>query len=152
MNEMLPVSAIKNGTVIDHISSGQAFRLAHLLSLQNGHIKITIGIHLPSKRLGSKDIIKLEGRVLSEQEANEIVVFSPQATINVIESYQVVDKIKTHIPSEMKKIFICSNPACITQVEPVDSYFHVIEDRRQINLSCHYCENIYERDALKVNV
>src|SRR5579862_4518749 len=127
MSDKLSVSAIKNGTVIDHISPGQALRIIHLLSLAKSKHKITLGIHLPSKTMGSKDIIKIENRVLSEVEANEVVVFAPNATINVIEDFEVINKINTHLPKSMKRVFICPNPACITQVELVESQFDIHE-------------------------
>jgi len=115
MSEMLSVSAIKNGTVIDHITSGQAFRILHLLSLNGSQHTITVGLNLPSQVIGTKDLIKIENRILTEDEANEIVVFSPLATINVIENFHVVNKILTRLPKTMKKVFICPNPHCITQ-------------------------------------
>jgi len=152
MSETLPVSAIKNGTVIDHIAAGQAFRIIRLLSLQNSNNKVTIGLHLPSKRFGKKDLIKIESRVLTESEANEIVVFSPLATINVIENYTVIKKITTHLPDVMKKVFICPNPSCITQVEAIDSFFYITEQKQRVKLTCHYCEKIFDRDQLKVNI
>lgn len=150
MNETLPVSAIKNGTVIDHITSGQALRIIRLLSLQNSRCKITIGLNLPSKRLGTKDLIKIESRVLTAYEANEIVVFAPAATINVIESFQVINKIKTHLPEFMKKVFICPNPVCITHTEAIDSNFSIHENKKQIKLICLYCEKIFDRDQVEV--
>jgi len=152
MNDTLSVSAIKNGTVIDHIAPGQAFRIIHLLSLQSSKHKITIGLHLPSKRIGSKDLIKIENRVLTEIEANEIVVFSPSATINVIENFNVAKKINTYLPSTMKKVFICPNPVCITQHEPIDSYFSILEQGKQIKLICHYCDKEFDRDQVKVSI
>jgi aspartate carbamoyltransferase regulatory subunit len=152
MSETLPVSAIKSGTVIDHITAGQAFRIIRLLSLQSCNNKVTIGLHLPSKRFGSKDLIKIENRELTENEANEIVVFSPLATINVIENYTVTKKITTHLPAVMKKVFICQNPSCITQAEMIDSFFYISEQKQRVKLTCHYCEKIFDRDQLKVNI
>ncbi|MDR3478229.1 MAG: aspartate carbamoyltransferase regulatory subunit [Gammaproteobacteria bacterium] len=151
-NETLPVSAIKNGTVIDHITQGQALRIIHLLGLASHDNKVTIGLHLPSKRLGNKDLIKIENRILTEDEANEIVIFSPLATINVIQNFDVSKKYTTHLPKTMKKVFICRNPTCVTQAETVDSYFHITEQGKQIKLTCHYCEKTFDRDQLKVNL
>ncbi len=148
MSETLPVSAIKNGTVIDHLAPGQALRVIHLLGLENSTNKVTIGLHLPSKSLGKKDLIKIENRILSNQEANEIVVFSPSATINVIRDFEVTEKVKTRLPASMMKVFVCPNPVCITHLEPVPSHFYISEDRKQIKLTCHYCEKIYDRDCM----
>jgi len=151
-DEILPVSAIKNGTVIDHIAPGQAFRIIHLLGLESSMHKVTIGLHLPSKSMGSKDLIKIESRVLTDAEANEIVVFAPAATINLIRNFQVTEKLKTSLPSAMKKVFICPNLACITHTETIATHFYISEDRKQIRLTCHYCEKIFDRDQLKVAI
>jgi len=152
MSEILPVAAIKNGTVIDHIAPGQALRIIHLLSLENSQYKVTIGLSLPSKSMGKKDLIKIENRVLTDVEANEVVVFSPSATINVIQDFEVGEKVKTRLPTAMKKVFICPNPVCITHTEMIPSYFYISEERKQIKLSCHYCEKLYDRDQLRVNI
>src|SRR3990167_10781794 len=111
MNSTLSVSAIKNGTVIDHVSPGQALRIVHLLALQSSLFTVTIGMRLHSKRMLSKDLIKIEDRILTENEANEVVVFAPTATINVIENFQVIRKMITHLPATMRKVFICPNLA-----------------------------------------
>jgi aspartate carbamoyltransferase regulatory subunit len=150
MNETLSVTAIKNGTVIDHITPGQALRIIYLLSLNKN--KITIGLNLPSKRTGSKDLVKIENRILTENEANEIVVFAPNATINVIENFKVTKKIQTHLPSIMKAVFICPNLACITQTEVIDSCFYISQRSKKIKLTCHYCDKIFDRDQVKVKI
>lgn len=152
MNKTLSVSAISHGTVIDHITSGQAFRIVHLLSLQTSKNKITIGLQLPSQLLGLKDLIKIENRILTEDEANEIVVFAPLATINVIEDFKVVKKVSTHLPAAMKKVFICPNSMCITQTEKIHTCFTITEIGKQIYLTCQYCEKIFDRDEVKVNI
>lgn len=152
MSELLPVSAIKNGTVIDHIAVGQAFRIIHLLSLESKKNKVTIGLYLPSQRMGEKDLIKIEDRVLTDSESSEIRVFAPLATINVIQNFKVSSKLKTHLPAQMKKVFICPNSACITHTESVSSCFYIAEERSRIKLTCHYCEKIYDRDQVKVNI
>lgn len=149
MNETLPVSAIKNGTVIDHVTAGQALRIIKLLGLENSKNTITIGLNLPSKRLTKKDLIKIENRVLTEDEANEIVVFAPDATINVIEKFNVVKKISTHLPKLMRKVFVCPNIGCVTRTEPVESCFYIKENKKQIILTCYFCEKEFDRDIVK---
>lgn len=152
MNDMLSVSAIKSGTVIDHIVAGQALRIIYLLNLQKNNNQVTIGLSLPSKRLGIKDLIKIESRVLTEEEANEIVIFAPVATINVIENFKVVDKIKTHLPSVTHGVFTCSNRLCVTQTEPIESCHYIHDHGKKITLICHYCEKEFDRDQVKVAV
>ncbi|MEO8402494.1 MAG: aspartate carbamoyltransferase regulatory subunit [Gammaproteobacteria bacterium] len=152
MTSTLSVSAIKNGTVIDHIASGQGLRIIHLLSLQNSQLQITIGLRLPSKLIGMKDLIKIEDRILTDEEANEIVVFAADATINIIDNFTVVKKISTHLPSEMKNVFICPNPSCITQSEFIESRFSIEQQLKSIKLACHFCEKVFERDQVEVRI
>lgn len=152
MKNTLSVSAIKNGTVIDHITSGQGLRIIHLLSLQDSSLRVTIGLRLPSKIIGTKDIIKIEDRLLTEAEANEIVVFSRSATINIIENFEVVKKVSTHLPEEMNNVFLCPNPSCITQTDNINSRFKIKQQVKTIKLICHYCEQVFDRDQVKVKI
>ncbi|HLB41876.1 MAG TPA: aspartate carbamoyltransferase regulatory subunit [Gammaproteobacteria bacterium] len=152
MSDMLSVSAIKNGTVIDHIVAGQALRIIYLLGLQKKNNLVTIGLNLRSKRLGIKDLIKIEDRILAEDEANETVIFAPAATINVIENFHVVHKIKTHLPSVAHGVFLCPNRLCVTQMEQMESCHYIHEQGKKITLICHYCEKEFDRDQVKVAV
>jgi len=153
MTKTLSVSAIKNGTVIDHIPAGQALRIMRLLRvLDSQKNKVTLGLNLPSKLLGLKDLIKIEHRVLTNQEANEIVIFAPHATINIIQEFEVIQKITTYLPESIANVFFCPNTACITQHEPVQSVFHIREQGKIVKLICHYCEKEFDRDLVKVNI
>lgn len=153
MNKTLSVSAIKNGTVIDHIPAGQAFRIMRLLQvLDHKKHKVTVGLNLPSREIGLKDLIKIENRVLAPDEANEIVIFAPLVTINIIKDFEVVQKLKTHLPKEITQVFLCPNPVCITHHEPIDSVFRIDSQGKQIKLICYYCEKIFDRDQVKVNI
>lgn len=122
MSKTLSVSAIQNGTVIDHINSGQAIRIIYLLDLLEKKHKVTIGLNLPSKTIKFKDIIKIENHTLKNEEANEITVFAPEATINIIQNFEVVKKITTTLPPSISDVFDCPNPACITRTEPVETF------------------------------
>lgn len=146
----LSVSAIKNGTVIDHIRAGDALRLIHLFRLLDAKNMVTVGLNLPSQRLGLKDLIKVENRVLTSEEANEIAIFAPEATINVVKDFEVIEKIVTALPSTIANIFRCPNLKCITHVEPAQSIFYVAEQGKQVKLICHYCEKEFDRDQVRV--
>lgn len=152
MSKTLPVSAIKNGTVIDHIRAGQAPRIMHLLNVLESKNKVTMGLNLPSKLLKLKDLLKIENRVLTKEEANEIVVFAPEATINIIKDFEVIEKITTHLPENIMNVFLCPNAACITHVEPVESFFHIQDHGKHPKLICHYCEKSFDRDQVKVSI
>lgn len=152
MTKTLSVAAIKNGTVIDHIRAGQALRIMRFLRVLDAKKnKATLGLNLPSKLLGTKDIIKIENRALTNDEANEIVIFAPEATINLIQDFEVIQKFTTHLPASIANVFLCPNPPCITHTEAIETRF-AIEDGKHIKLRCHYCEKTFDRDQVKVKI
>ncbi len=152
MNTTLSVSAINNGTVIDHIKPGNALRIIHFLKLIENGNQITLGINLPSKSLGRKDLIKIEGLELTTMQANEVMIFSPEATINIVKNFAVTQKCKTHFPESVTDIFICPNAMCISQEKNIESIFNITEQGRRVDLTCHYCEKTFERDHVKVKI
>lgn len=153
MTKTLSVSAIQNGTVIDHIPPGQATRIIQLLSLlaDQPH-PIMIGMNLHSARIGKKDLVKMENCLLPPEEINKIVAFAPSATINMIENYQVVRKISACLTPAIHSVFVCQNTACITRHEQVDTIFHLTQEAAHIFLTCHYCRKTFDRDSIGVRV
>jgi aspartate carbamoyltransferase regulatory subunit len=152
MNKTLSVSAIHNGTVIDHINSGQALRIIQLLRLLETKHRVTVGLNLPSKRMKLKDIIKVEDHKLTNDQANEITIFAPEATINIIQNFEVTGKVITKLPSSIRSVFVCPNPFCISHNEPVDSFFSIAEHGKRVTLSCKYCEKSYDRNQVQVRI
>lgn len=148
----LSVSAIQNGTVIDHITSDQTLRIMYMLRLLDKKCKTTVGFNLPSNRMKYKDLIKIEDHVLTNQEANEITIFAPEATINIIQNFEVVQKLKTSLPPNISGVFVCPNAHCITNKEAVESFFTLEEQGKQVKLVCRYCEKEFDRNQVKVKV
>ena len=145
----LRVSKIRNGTVIDHITSGHALDVAKILGItgKSGNI-VTIAMNVPSKRMGKKDIVKIEGRELKAEEVDKIALIAPNATINIIRDYKVVEKKRVQLPKIIKNIVRCANPACISNSnEPVQPTFYV-ESQEPLYLKCHYCGYLMERDEI----
>lgn len=148
-NKEVRVSKIKDGTVIDHISSGYALDVAKILGI-TGHERqvVTIGINVPSDRMRTKDIVKIEGRALSRQEVNRIALIAPRATINIIRNYKVVQKQEVQLPKVIEEIVKCINPSCISNSnEPVSPRFYV-DAEEPLVLKCHYCGYILEKADL----
>ena len=144
-NEML-VAAIENGTVIDHIPSEKTYQVAQLLGLQNLETPVTIGYNLLSKKLGKKGIIKVADKFFTDEEISRLSVVAPNIVLNIIQDYEVVEKKTVVTPEEIKGIVKCNNPKCITNNEPMATYFHVADGI----LTCHYCEK--EQDINKVEL
>lgn len=144
--EVLRVSKIKDGTVIDHITGGHALDVANILGITGREKKvITIAINVPSKRFKRKDIVKIEGRELNPQEVHKIALLAPHATINIIRKYKVTEKQRVKLPNIIENIIECTNPACITNSnEPVKPKFYV-ESEEPLLLKCHYCGYIIEK-------
>lgn len=86
----LQVEAIRNGSVIDHIPANLGIKILSLFKLHETNQRITIGLNLPSSALGHKDLIKIENIYLSKEQANQLALYAPNATVNQIEEYQVV--------------------------------------------------------------
>lgn len=138
-NKELLVSAIENGTVIDHIPAGKTFQVVNLLGLQNAAEPITIGFNLPSKKVGKKGIIKISNKFFTDEEINRLSVVAPKIVLNIIKNYEVVEKKTVEIPDELRGIVKCNNPKCITNNEPMQTVF-TIADKAHGILKCHYCD------------
>lgn len=139
----LKVSKIEAGTVIDHIPSGRALTVLEILEIsQKTDTTLSILMNVPSKKFGRKDVVKVEGRELGEEEINKIALTAPDATINVIRNFDVWDKRKVELPETLEGIIDCSNPTCITNAdEPVTPKFEVA-NKSPVQLRCIYCERI----------
>lgn len=144
----LQVEAIHNGTVIDHIPAGQGIKIMRLFGLVKTKEKITIGLNLPSKAWGAKDIIKVENTRLSAAQANQLALFAPDATVNLIEDFEVVEKLQLQLPEKVEGVFSCPNSNCISHNEPVNSKFKVRAVQGQVRFRCNYCEKSFHQDLM----
>lgn len=140
-NKELKVSAIKDGTVIDHIPAEKLFNVINILNLDKIDTLITFGTNLESKQHGKKAIIKIANKCFKGDEINKIALVTPNAKLNVIKDYKVVEKKNVQVPDEVEGIVKCVNPKCITNHEDVKTKFVVI-DKVDIKLKCVYCEKI----------
>lgn len=143
-NKQLVVSAIKDGTVLDHIPASNVFKVMNLLGLQNAENQITVGFNLESGSLGRKGIIKVAGRFFKDSELNRIALVAPLATVNIIKDYEVVEKKTITLPDEIIGMEKCANPLCVTNHQPIKTKFAIIKEDNSIKLACHYCEKVTE--------
>ncbi|MGZ4941011.1 MAG: aspartate carbamoyltransferase regulatory subunit [Halobacteriota archaeon] len=144
----LRVRSIKNGTVIDHITAGNALNVLKILGIAGGTKAIvSVVMNVPSKRSasGRKDIVKIEDRELIPEEVDKIALIAPQATINIIRDYEVAQKNPVVLPDVISSIVKCPNLNCISNSnEPVFSKFKVLDS---FILRCVYCESIIDKDV-----
>ncbi|WP_108652369.1 aspartate carbamoyltransferase regulatory subunit [Dongshaea marina] len=146
--KQLQVEAIENGSVIDHIPAGAGVKILHLFNLTNNGERITVGLNLPSGLQGKKDLIKVENTILTEPQANQLALFAPEATINIIKEFQVINKYEVRLPERITGVFDCPNSNCISHHEPVSSSFRVKAVNQDVQLKCKYCEKSFSRDIV----
>lgn len=133
------VAAIKNGTVIDHIPAEKTYEVVSLLKLQTLENPVTIGYNYPSSKIGRKGIIKVSDKFFTDEEISRLSVVAPNVVLNIIKDYEVVEKKTVVTPNELRGIVKCNNPKCITNNEPMQTVFNVVDKVHGI-LKCHYCD------------
>lgn len=138
----LVVSALENGTVLDHIPAENVYKALDILNLKGIESQITIGINLNSKIYGKKGIIKIADKFFEDDELNRLALIAPNATVNVIRDFKVVEKKKVEMPEEVIGIATCRNPKCVTNHQPIKTRFKTVTDGNEISLLCHFCEKI----------
>jgi len=150
MEKELKVAALRNGTVIDHIPSDKLFQVVSILQLKIYNHPMTIGNNFDSKRMGTKGIIKISDRFLAKDETSKIALIAPNAKINIIKEYKVIEKRDLVLGDEIYDVMHCVNPVCITNHQAVPTCFRVIQDEDGIRLRCKYCEREVNQNAVKL--
>jgi len=140
----LRVSKIRDGTVIDHVEGGQALNVLAILGIDGSEgFGVSVGMNVPSDRLGRKDIVKVEERELSQSEVDVLSLIAPEATINIVREFAVVEKNRVTRPDTVTGVLSCPNRNCITNAdEPVETRFDVVAD----GVRCDYCSTILRAD------
>lgn len=145
----LQVSAIKNGTVIDHIPADSLFKVLSILGLDKIDTLITFGTNMESKKLGKKGIIKIENVYFRDEDINKIALVAPEAKLNIIKNYEVEEKKTVKVPDQISGIVRCMNPQCITNHENITTRFNVVS-KKNISLKCHFCEKITDKEHIVI--
>ena len=148
----MQVEAICNGYVIDHIPSGQGVKILKLFNLTDTTQRVTVGFNLPTNSGQSKDLIKVENTEITKPQANQLALLAPDATINIIQDFEVIDKHTLTLPNEVENVFPCPNSNCITHGEPVASSFSIKRNKYNIGLKCKYCEKTFSQDIVTEQV
>lgn len=133
------IDSIKDGFVIDHITAGRAMRIYELLGLDNVDCPVAIITNAGSKKMGKKDIIKIDGDVPLNLEA--IGYVDPKVTVNIIKSGNLIEKLTIPMPETLKNVIFCKNPRCITSVEQEIDHIFKLTDKEENVYRCIYCES-----------
>lgn len=142
---MLKVDTIEMGTVVDHIKPGKGNKVLEILNIGEDYPhRVALVMHVSSKKGKTKDIVKIEGKVVDQDSANIIALISPGATINIIKDEKVEKKFKVELPAELNGAGKCPNPNCITNSEDVVHVFKKEDD----SYRCHFCERLFAAEEL----
>jgi aspartate carbamoyltransferase regulatory subunit len=140
----LLISPIRNGTVIDHITGGEALNVLKIIGITGATTEsISVATNVKSSKIGKKDIVKIENRELRKEEVDRIALIAPHATISIIRNFEVYEKKGVEIPAFLIGVVRCPNPGCISNTnEPIPSKFEVLPK----GLHCLYCEWMITKD------
>jgi len=132
------IDSVRNGVVIDHITAGNGARLYELLGLDALTCTVAFIRNVPSKKMGRKDIIKVDGDVTLNLDV--IGYVDPAATVNVIRDGELVEKRNIEMPLQLVNVIKCKNPRCITSCEQELDHIVRLTDRDKKVYRCIYCE------------
>ena len=154
MSEMRRVTAIKNGTVVDHIPSGNALMVIRMLRIDvSRSTPVSLVMNVPSDKVGRKDVLKIEDRELSQEELDRLALIAPAASIAIIRNNAVAEKLVVDLPSDLINIASCSFSNCITKNdrEPLPQRLRVIS-QDPLEVRCYYCGKGQEISELIDNI
>lgn len=149
-NKKMEVSAIKNGTVIDHIPTTALFKVIELLQLDKTDVQLFFAANLHSNRIGKKALIKIVDTYCSDHDVSYLALVAPSARISTIENYEVVAKRQIEPPVEVEGFVRCANPMCITNYENIRTRFSVTSTQGELSLKCRYCEKITMQEQIEI--
>ncbi len=137
---MINVSKLKQGIVIDHIKPGQGYKLFSQLGLDKLDDVVVLLRNVPSKKMGAKDLIKIETNLALDFDVLGLV--DPGATVNYVEDGVRVKKISVALPNEVYGILECKNPRCISKTEHTDKIKFILFDSEKRVFKCEYCDSL----------
>ena len=132
------IDSIQTGIVIDHITAGRAMRLYELLGLGSLECSVAIIQHAVSRKMGRKDIIKIDADIPVNFDV--IGYVDPSATVNIIRDGKLVEKREIGLPATLTNVIRCKNPRCITSTEQELDHVFRLTDRLHEVYRCVYCE------------
>ena len=132
------IDTIKNGMVIDHITAGKGMELYSLLNLDALNCTIVIGKNVNSRKMGTKDIIKIDADI--DLSTDILGYVDPGVTVNIIKDGIIVEKKTISLPERLVNVISCKNPRCITSCEQELDQVFTLTDKENRVYRCLYCE------------
>lgn len=141
---MLNIDSVNKGLVIDHIQAGKAMQIYKYLNLDKMDCSVAIIKNAKSKKMGKKDIIKIEDKI--NLDLDVLGFIDPNITVNVIDNGEIIRKIKLELPAVIENIVKCKNPRCITSIEQDVVHKFKLTDKEKKIYRCVYCDTAYEQN------
>ena len=139
---MLNVGRLNEGVVLDHIKAGKSMTIYHDLKLDKLDCCVAIIKNARSKKMGRKDIIKVECPI-DTLDLDILGFIDHNITVNIIKDGDIVEKKELHLPKEIRNVIKCKNPRCITSVEHELDHVFILADPKKEIYRCKYCEEKY---------
>lgn len=134
------IDSIKDGIVIDHIQSGKSMEIYRLLDLEKLDCQIAIIKNAVSRKMGRKDIIKIDAAI--ELDFDLLGYVAPGVTIDIIRGSKLVEKKTPELPEKIIGVIRCKNPRCISTTEQELPQVFRLADRERRIYRCLYCESM----------
>lgn len=132
------IDSIKNGVVIDHIKAGKSMEIYYHLELDKLDCTVAIIKNVHSKKMGSKDIIKIDSDM--QVDLDVLGYIDSDITVNIIKDGVLCEKKKLTLPEQIKDVIKCKNPRCITTTEQDLPHIFKLTDSESKTYRCIYCE------------
>ncbi len=140
---MLNISGLSEGIVLDHIKAGKSLDIYYQLGLNKLDSQIAIIKNAHSKKMGRKDIIKIEGNVLDRIDLEVLGYIDHSITVNIIRDSKIVEKRVLRLPKQITNVIHCKNPRCITSIEQELPHIFYLADAEREVYRCRYCDERY---------
>ena len=139
----MKIDSIKNGLVLDHITAGRSMDIYNFLKLGDLDCSVAIIKNAPSKKMGKKDIIKID--VDMDLHLDVLGYIDPNITVNVIRNGTCVEKKHLELPEKITGVIRCKNPRCITSTEQELPHIFHLTDRNEGIYRCVYCDTMAKK-------
>lgn len=145
---MLNVGKIEEGFVLDHIPAGKSMAIYHHLQLDKLDCTVAMIKNARSNKMGKKDLLKVECNI-ENINMDVLAVIDHNITVNVIQNGEIVEKKVLILPKEVRNVFKCKNPRCITSIEQELPHIFVLADEKKEVYRCKYCEEKFDKRNLR---
>lgn len=135
---MLKIDSLKKGIVIDHIKAGKGYKIYRQLGLEGKGYTVAFIKNVESKKMGRKDIIKIENEIDLNMEVLGLI--DPNITVNIIEEEKTTQKIQLKLPEKVTGIMQCKNPRCVTSIEDINDVEFTLVNKEKKEYRCEYCD------------